>query len=160
MQRTNVNFDPPPFRRPLSQTAWDQCVLFRGFFLSPPPGPTAKSLPCSNGKKSCRTSFQLSLKQKSAYGDGLVWVLRFQRNAFYNISNWPPHQRRHVTHKSEQQRTIKDSWRVRSQPDLGTVTRPHHYHLKGPSTAQFHKGALEDAAQRALPSKKIPNILG
>ena len=39
-------------------------------------GPTAKSLPCSNGKKSCRTSLQLSLKQKSAYGDGLVWVFR------------------------------------------------------------------------------------
>ena len=71
-------------------------------------GPTAKSLSCSNGKKSCQTSLQLSLKQKSAYGDGLVWVLSFQRNAFYNISNWPQHQRRHVTHKSEQQRTIKD----------------------------------------------------
>ena len=123
-------------------------------------GPTAKSLPCSNGKKSCWTSLQLSLKQKSAYGDGLVWLLSFQKNAFYNISNWPQHQRRHVTHKSKQQKTIKDSWRVRSQLDLGMVTRPHHYDLKGPSTAQFHKSALEDAAQKALPSKKMPNILG
>lgn len=48
----------------------------------------------------------------------------FSEKSPYNISNWPQHQRKPVTHMKEQQRTIKDGRMVRCQPDLGTVTIP------------------------------------
>ena len=55
----------------------------------------------------------------------------FSEKYFYNISNWPQHQRRHITHKREQQKIIKDGWVVRHWH--------HHYHYRitGPFGAQL-----------------------
>lgn len=116
-------------------------------------GPTAKSLLCSYGKELCRTSLSLPLKQKTAYGGGLVWVLSFSEKCLYNISNWPQHQRRRVTHQREQQRTIKDGWMVRCQPDLGSDTTIT-------ITLKDHSVHNYTAVSWGMSSKKTPNILG
>lgn len=58
--------------------------VLRAFFPAPPSWPHSEEPPPPRfeEKKLCQTIFQLSLKWKAAYGDGLVWVLSFQRNAF------------------------------------------------------------------------------
>lgn len=99
-QRQLTSLALQPFRCPVPQAARDWCN--QGVLSVPSSlAPLLRAISCPKGKKLCQTILHCLWSRKqiwrwSSVGSG------FSEKHFYNISNWPQHQRRYVTHEREQ----------------------------------------------------------